>query len=296
MGEPASAPVPPSLHPATELGPVAIRVADAARSAAFYEGVLGFRRVPGADGRLALGAGSAPLVELYQVPGARPARRASGLYHFAVLLPGRPALGKALQRLAEAGIGIGEADHLVSEALYLSDPDGNGIELYRDRPRSEWTWRNGVVQMATEPLDLESLMREGAQDASDGRHLPEGTRIGHVHLQVADVPEAVRFYHGLLGFDVTAQWNGAAFLSAGGYHHHLGLNSWASRGAPPAPNGSTGLESFTIRVPDAAEQSRIRERLQAAGIKADTDGGTVLARDPWNEGLRIEIEAASGRA
>ncbi len=289
MSGPLSTPVQLSLHPSTRLGPVTIRVSDAARSAAFYESVLGFRRGPDHDGQTALGAGGSPLVILKEVMGAKPAPRASGLYHFAILVPDRPALGKALRRLAEARIGIGQADHLVSEALYLSDPDGNGIEVYRDRPRSEWSWSNGFVQMATEPLDLEDLLREGDQDPSEGALLPEGTRIGHVHLQVADVSEAVRFYHGVLGFDLTAQWSGAAFLSAGGYHHHLGLNSWASRGAPAAPAGSTGLESFSIRIPDAAEAGRIEAALRSAGISTRTEGSILRARDPWNVGLEIEI-------
>jgi catechol 2,3-dioxygenase len=289
MSEHQSAAVRASLHPATNLGPVALRVADAARSLAFYEGVLGFRRGPDEGGRPALGAGGSAVVILEEVPGARPARRASGLYHVAVLVPSRPALGKALRRLAEAGIGIGQADHLVSEALYLSDPDGNGIEIYRDRPRSEWKWDNGVVRMATDPLDLDAILAEGDRDGSDARAFPEGTRIGHVHLQVADVPEAVRFYHELIGFDITATWGGAAFLSAGGYHHHLGLNSWASRGAPPAPAGSTGLESFTLRVADASDQARIQASLREAGIATRRVGAALLTRDPWNVGLEIVL-------
>ena len=277
-----------SIATATKLGSVTIRVADAARSLGFYQTVLGFKRLDDRNGTPALGAGSSPVVVLKEVPGALPARRASGLYHFAVLVPSRAALGQALRRLAEAQIGIGEADHLVSEALYLSDPDGNGIEIYRDRPRSEWKWSNGTVQMATEPLDLEDLLREGDIDKSPAKVFPEGTRIGHVHLQVADVEEAVRFYHEILGFDITATWQGAAFLSAGGYHHHLGLNSWASRGAPPAPERSTGLESFVIQVPDAAELARIEKSLHDAGVAASMDDGVLRARDPWNIGLEIQ--------
>ncbi|MGA2764019.1 MAG: VOC family protein [Spirochaetia bacterium] len=277
-----------SIATATQLGPVIIRVADAARSLDFYQTVLGFKRLDDRNGVPALGAGSSSVVILKEVPRALPARRASGLYHFAVLVPSRAALGQALRRLAEAQIGIGEADHLVSEALYLSDPDGNGIEIYRDRPRSEWKWSNGTVQMATEPLDLEDLLREGDIDTSPAKVFPEGTRIGHVHLQVSDVEEAVRFYHGILGFDITATWQGAAFLSAGGYHHHLGLNSWASRGAPPAPEGSTGLESFGIQVPDAAELARIEKSLHEAGVAASMDAGVLRSRDPWNIGLEIQ--------
>lgn len=272
----------PSLHPDTTLGPVTLRVSDTERSIRFYQEVLGFRLAAGADGLAALGTGGSPVVLLKQVPGARSVRRASGLFHFAVLVPSRAALGKALRRLAEAEIGIGQADHLVSEALYLSDPDGNGIEIYRDRPRAEWQWDHGGVRMATEPLDLEGLMAEGDRDPSPSRELPHGTRIGHVHLQVADVPQAVAFYHGAVGFDLTARWPGAAFLSAGGYHHHLGLNSWASRGAPAAPEGSTGLESFVVRVSPSEDLAALGARLEAAGAPVRREDELLRARDPWN--------------
>jgi len=271
-----------SLLPRTSLGPVTIRVADSARSARFYRDVLGFQAAPGSDGLTALGAGGSPVVLLKQVPGARAVRPASGLFHFAILVPTRAALGQALRRLAESQVGIGQADHLVSEALYLADPDGNGIEIYRDRPRSQWRWNQGTVEMATEPLDLESLLHEGDRDPSQKETLPFETRIGHVHLQVADVEQATGFYHDAVGFDVTARWQGAAFLSAGGYHHHLGLNSWASRGAPPAPADSTGLESFVIRVPEAQDLSALAARLEAAGSPVRREDGTVRARDPWN--------------
>jgi catechol 2,3-dioxygenase len=271
-----------SLHPDTTLGPVTLRVADLDRSLRFYQEILGFQPAEGGNGLAALGAGGPPVVLLKHVPGARPVRRSSGLYHFAVLVSGRAALGQALRRLAEAEIGIGEADHLVSEALYLSDPDGNGIEIYRDRPRSEWRWSNGTVQMATEPLDLEGLVKEGDRDPSPSRRFPDGTRIGHVHLQVADVEQAVGFYHGAVGFDLTASWQGAAFLSAGGYHHHLGLNSWASRGAPAAPEGSTGIESFVIHVPDAESRAAVARRLQTSGAAARAEDGVLRIRDPWN--------------
>ena len=273
-----------SIHPATQLGPVTIRVADVSRSAGFYEEALGFRSVGRARGLPALGGqgSDSPIVLLQETPGARPARQASGLYHFAILVPSRPALGRVLRRLAKAGVQIGEADHLVSEALYLSDPDGNGIEIYRDRPRDQWGWSNGAVQMATEPLDLEDLLREAEIDPGEPDGLPAGTRIGHVHLQVSDVRKAVEFYHGILGFDVVAQWQGAAFLSAGGYHHHIGLNSWSSRGQPPAPPGSSGLESFVVTVPTGEEKERLAGRLREAGVQAAEADGALRVRDPWN--------------
>jgi catechol 2,3-dioxygenase len=257
-------------------------VADIDRSVRFYQEILGFRPGQDANGLVPLGAGGPPVVLLKHVPGARAILRSSGLYHFAILVPSRPALGQALRRLAEAEIRIGQSDHLVSEALYLSDPDGNGIEIYRDRPRTEWKWSNGSVQMATEPLDLEGLLREGDRAPAAARQFPEGTRIGHVHLQVADVEQAVAIYHGAVGFDITASLGGAAFLSAGGYHHHLGLNSWASRGAPAAPEGSIGLESFVIQVPDAQTQDAMAQRFTYSGLGARMEDGVLRVRDPWN--------------
>lgn len=276
------------------LGPVTIRVADVSRSLRFYKEALGFQPVSDAAGLPALGVPGAegadfPIVVLKETPEARPARHASGLYHFAILVPSRPDLGRALRLLARAEVPIGQADHLVSEALYLSDPDGNGIEIYRDRPRDQWKWDNGTVQMATEPLDLEDLLREAESEPGASGQLTSGTRIGHVHLQVSDVQKAVQFYHGILGFDIVAAWQGAAFVSAGGYHHHLGLNSWSSRGAPPAPPGSSGLESFVIKVPTTEEQSRLAGRLQDAGVGVSESGGALRARDPWNIGLEVTV-------
>ncbi|MGD0724998.1 MAG: VOC family protein [Spirochaetia bacterium] len=276
----------PALHPATQLGPITIRVADLERSLRFYEKVIGLTSARRGGGDVPLGVeDEPPLILLQETPGARHLPRNSGLYHFAILLPTRADLGSALQRLIDSDVRIGQADHLVSEALYLSDPDGNGMEIYRDRPRAEWTWRGGKVEMAVDPLDLDSLLRDAAPGGSGAA--PAGTTIGHIHLQVSDVQQAVQFYHGILGFDITAAFQGAAFLSAGGYHHHLGLNSWSSRGAPPAPPDAAGLESFSIRVPSKNEQGRIAERLKAAGVAGVLENGRVSVRDPWNIGIEI---------
>jgi len=275
-----------TLHQATMLGPVTLRVADLERSARFYKKVIGLSLTRQVEGNLALGVGSeTPLIHLKETPGARHVPRSSGLYHFAVLLPTRADLGGALKRLIDADIRIGQSDHLVSEALYLSDPDGNGIEIYRDRPRAEWTWRNGMIEMAVDPLDLDGVLKEAAPGGYGGA--PVGTTIGHVHLQVSDVQKAVQFYHGIIGFDITASFQGAAFLSAGGYHHHLGLNSWNSRGAAPAPPDSAGLESFIIRVPSNDELERIAERFREAGVPCVSESGRLAVRDPWNIGVEI---------
>jgi len=275
-----------TLHPATLLGSVTIRVADLERSTRFYEKVIGLSSTPQAAGSAALGVEKGPpLIHLKETPGARHVPGRSGLYHFAVLLPTRADLGDALRRLIDSNIRVGRSDHLVSEALYLADPDGNGIEIYRDRPRTEWTWRDGMVEMAVDPLDLESLLGDAAPGGYGAAH--PGTTIGHVHLQVSDVRQAVQFYHNVIGFDLTASFQGAAFLSAGGYHHHLGLNSWSSRGAPPAPPDAAGLESFTIRVPSEEELRHVVDRLKMAGINGVFEEGRVSVRDPSNVGVQI---------
>ena len=210
-------------------------------------------------------------------------RRATGLYHLAILYPTRLDLAHALARLASAQWSLdGVADHLVSEALYLSDPDGNGIELYRDRPRGEWSYADGQLQMATLPLDLRSLADE--LTAADGPQptVPAGTAIGHVHLQVASIPDAEAFYHGVLGFDVTTRgYPGALFVSAGGYHHHLGLNTWHSAGSGPATPGAVGLHSYEVVLPDRAELDRVLDRVRDAGLSPDSESADAAAvRDP----------------
>jgi catechol 2,3-dioxygenase len=260
-------------------------VSDADRSRRFYEVATGLRATELDDGAIALGTnGGAPLVEL-QGDGSAPALdpRAPGLFHLAILLPSRLDLAIAFARLAQARIPLtGASDHLVSEALYLSDPDGNGIEIYRDRPRDEWQVRDGVLQMATIPLDLDSLIGELDDRSELSPAAPPGTRIGHVHLQVADLAEAERFYAGVLGFDVTVRgYPGALFVSAGGYHHHLGLNTWNSLGSPPPAPGSVGLESFEIVLPNADELDRVLGRARGAGVETleRPDGWHV--RDPF---------------
>ena len=223
------------IHPKTDVGTVRLTVADLERSRDFYQRALGLRATQGDRAGLTLGTDDGtPLIELTGDPAAPPRpRRATGLFHLAVLLPSRRDLAIALRRLADARVRLdGASDHLVSEALYLHDPDGNGIEIYRDRPRDEWPHLNGSLEMATLPLDLDDLMTELPPASAADATVPAGTRIGHVHLQVSDLDAAEAFYAGVLGFDVTVKgYAGALFVSAGGYHHHLGLNTWQSRGA-----------------------------------------------------------------
>jgi len=240
-----------SIHPDTTVGPVALTVADLARSEDFYTGVLGFRAIERGDRALTLAAGGAvPLLRLVEQPGARPKpQRATGLYHFAILVPSRLDLARALRHLAEQRYPLtGASDHLVSEALYLDGPDGNGIEIYRDRPRDEWPHANGQLQMAVDPLDVDGILGELARDDRPWDGLAPQTRIGHIHLHVADLRAAEAFYSGVLGFDVMLRYGaGALFISAGGYHHHIGLNTWAGwarrrrrQGRPACATSSSG--------------------------------------------------------
>ena len=227
------------------IGQVSLTVRDLERSLSFYREVLGFVEL--GPGRLGP-AGGRVLIELHERKDAivKP-RRSAGLFHFAILVPSRAALGRSLRRLAETRWPMsGAADHLVSEALYLNDPDGLGIEIYRDRPRDTWRMANGELAMATDPLDLEAIHDEpGAEAPWNG--LEAGTIMGHVHLHVPHIDTAEAFYCGRIGFDpVVRRYPGALFVSAGGYHHHLGLNTWAGIGAPPPPENSAGLRSFTI--------------------------------------------------
>jgi catechol 2,3-dioxygenase len=273
------------IGPDTSLGAVSLTVSDIGRSRSFYETALGLRVEELADGGLSFGTpGGHALVQLNGDASAAPLdRRATGLYHLAILVPSRLDLAHALARLAQAQWSLdGVADHLVSEALYLSDPDGNGIEIYRDRPRQRWTYDGGQLQMATLPLDLRGLA--DALKSSDGPQpvVPTGTVMGHVHLQVADIGEAEGFYHGILGFDVTTRgYPGALFVSAGGYHHHLGMNTWHSAGSGPARPGSVGMRSYEVRVPDSAELDRVLARIRAAGLELETERqGAASVRDP----------------
>jgi catechol 2,3-dioxygenase len=281
-----------SIHPGTAVGTVRLTVSDIGRAQMFYERALGFATTELDDGSLALGvAGERPLVELRGDRSApRLNRRATGLYHLAVLVPSRRDLAFALRRLADERCPLdGASDHLVSEALYLSDPDGNGIEIYRDRPRGDWPYEHGQLQMATNALDLRNVLDELEGAGGPQRLAPSGTRIGHVHLQVAEIERSEAFYSGVLGFDVVVRsYPGALFVSAGGYHHHIGMNTWHSAGSSPPAPGAVGLRSFDVKLPDAEELQRIRTRVRAAGVEAEeaADGGFVV-RDPSGNAVAL---------
>jgi catechol 2,3-dioxygenase len=276
-----------AIDPRTAIGAVRLTVSDLGRSRGFYEHTLGLRVSELDDGGLAFGGDGAghSLIELAGDSSApRLDPRATGLFHLAILVPSRLDLAFALARLADAHWPLeGASDHLVSEALYLSDPDGNGIEIYRDRPREEWRMLDGQLQMATLPLDLRDLAGELVTSGSRQPAAPAATTIGHVHLQVSELRQTEAFYNGVLGFEVTVRsYPGALFVSAGGYHHHIGLNTWHSAGSgPPAP-GAVGLRAFEIVLPGQAELDAALERVAAAGLMSEPDASTSgrLVRDP----------------
>ncbi len=270
---------------------MSLTVSDLARSLRFYNDVLGLAPAERSNGRALLAAGATPLLHLVELPGARPKpARATGLYHFAVLLPGRPDLARWLRHVLESGWPLqGWSDHGVSEAIYLADPDGNGIEVYRDRPRDEWPLVDGELQMVTEPLDARDLLAQAGAASSSWR-MPAGAVMGHVHLHVASIPQAQGFYCDMLGFDLMQRYGPSAlFVSAGGYHHHIGLNTWAGVGAPPAPAGSAGLRYFTVMLPDAAALDALVARVQAAGHAVTQEADGWYLRDPSGNGIRLTL-------
>lgn len=280
------------LPAATRLGSVDLQVADLDRSVAYYQGVLGLGQLDrdGGQARLAAGRQDRPLVVLRERAGAAavPAQGRLGLYHFAILLPSRADLGRFLRHLGEIGERVGASDHLVSEAVYLRDPDGLGIEVYADRPRSAWETRDRELQMAPRPLDTEAVLGEAGDSRWTG--MPPGTVIGHVHLHVGNLEQAAKFYHQGLGLDRTVwSYPGALFLSAGGYHHHLGLNTWAA-GAPPAEEADAQLLEWKMELPDVVQVDRVAENLDAAGHPVErASPGEMLTRDPWGTRLRIGV-------
>ncbi len=283
-----------SIDPATRMGAVRLTVSELDRSRSFYERVLGLRSSELDTGALAFRAEAGePLVELHGDASASAlARRATGLFHLAILVPSRRDLALALTRIAQARWALdGASDHLVSEALYLSDPDGNGIEIYRDRPRPEWPHSNGELEMASLPLDLDDVLGELSGQEHPQPVAPADTTVGHVHLKVADLDDAEAFYSRGLGFEVTVRaYPGALFVSAGDYHHHIGLNTWNSRGAGPPSHGAVGLRSFDVLLPTGDALADVLARAGAAGIRIQKTDRGALTRDP--SGNAVVLRAA----
>jgi len=282
-----------SIDPRTRVGAVRLAVRDLDAVRDFYERSIGLRDVD-ADGVTRLGPQGGPaLIELEPAPDAplRPPGT-TGLFHLAILVPSRRDLAAALQRVGDSGWRFtGASDHLVSEALYLNDPEGNGIELYRDRPAEEWDWDDDQVRMATIPLDLDGVL--GALDGADpAEPMTSATRMGHVHLNVADLASTEAFYSGAIGLDVTVRdYPGALFMSAGGYHHHVGANTWAGEGAPPPPPGALGLRSFELVVPSRDELEAAEAWLRAAGFETSPNDGALAATDPSGNLVRLVVDA-----
>lgn len=285
------------------IGRVRLRVADLERALGFYQGVLGLRRVrdegprvglaPGADSD-APGSGATPheIIVLQEIPGIAPRPRrpvTTGLYHVAILVSSRQALGRSLLALYEAGYPLrGMSDHAVSESLYLDDPDGNGLEIYADRPRAEWPVRDGIVQMTVEPMDHDGVLAAGRVQPTPATGLPSKTVVGHVHLTVSRLAPSLAFYHEVVGFDLMMRIPSLVAVSAGGYHHHLNLNTWAGEGAPPDSEGMAGLAAWELRVPGAEARRALAARLGERRI--ESSNGLLSARDP--DGALMEVVGA----
>ena len=277
------------LHAKAQLGAVHLQVADLARSSVYYREVIGLRTLHETDAQAVLGpqGDTTAIVVLHHLEGAEPmpTRGRLGLYHFAILLPDRAALGRFIAHLAAIGAYAGMSDHLVSEAVYLTDPDGLGIEVYADRPRASWRIANRALEMATLTLDAADLVRASKGVPWSGA--PVGTRIGHVHLFVSDLDAASRFYHDGLGLDkVVLDFPGALFMSAGGYHHHLGTNTWAA-GAPHAKPGDARLLEWSVILPSDHDVEDTARALEKAGATVAREDGDVVAEDPWGTMVRV---------
>ena len=277
------------------LGPVSLVVRDLEAMIDFYGKDAGLRMKRLDDHYVEFypgGESSEPLLILRHDPGAERAPTiAAGLYHYAILLPTRKSLAAVYLSLGNAGVVFdGYADHLVSEALYLTDPEGNGIEIYADRPRSEWPFdEDGKVQMATQPLDIDSLLAEVSGITKNTLNaFGDGTKVGHVHLKVTDITRSVAFYQQLLGMDVMNYWGSAAFLSAGGYHHHIGMNTWETLGGPPQKKGWAGLESFTVKI-QRTRFDELAAKLSDSPIAHIQDSERLFVSDP--DGIELLIRA-----
>ena len=280
-----------AIAPQTTVGAVHLTVSELTRSLDYYRGAVGLGVLEQGGGQVSLGANGRELLVLVEEPGARPAAGYTGLYHFALRVPERAELGAWLAHAARDRVPlVGLSDHFVSEALYLSDPDGHGIEIYWDRPRRLWEGKVGTT-LTTMPLDVDDLLGvldDPETEPFDG--LPEGTVMGHVHLKVSSIPETIGFYRDVLGFDLTAQLGDqAAFLSAGGYHHHIGANTWESAGAQSPPSGTAALRHATVVLPDEGARAEVVSHVEAAGGAVEGRGGGPLVRDPSGNALVLVV-------
>jgi catechol 2,3-dioxygenase len=271
------------------IGTVRLKVRDLKAVSAFYRSVLGLAPIEADERRITLGTSSTPLLELAGDPSLAPHdSRQAGLFHTAFLMPSRADLARWLAHAAAARVALqGASDHIVSEAIYLADPEGNGIEVYADRPVSRWRTQNGEVRMTTDPLDVQDLLKTA--EGTEWSSFPEGGMVGHVHLQVGDTEVADRFYRDVLGLDIAARYPGASFYGSGGYHHQLAGNVWNSRRAGPRSDGMAGLDAVEIVARDAADLAEVAARAESSGIPITTDTGGTTLRDPWGTAIILKV-------
>src|SRR3972149_6858097 len=294
-----------SIHPATLIGHVSLTIANLENQITFYQQVLGFQLHWREGNKAGLGAGGADLLRLTEEPNVRKYQRVTGLYHFAVLFPNRRELARAIARLFALKYPNYPTDHIMTKTTYLDDPEGNGIELYAESPE-DGTWRmangifetrraDGTISNGREPLDVDALFSHLKEDDRLDVPIPPETRVGHMHLHVRNIDEAVAFYHGMLGFDVmgVAKAFRAAFVSAGGYHHHIGLNTWQGEGAPPPPADAVGLRHFTVELPNQQALDQVIERIGKAGIPSNQTNDGLLLHDPSQNGMILTLRPAS---
>lgn len=291
-----------SINPATQIGHVALSVANLDNQIAFYQQVLGFVQHWRDGNEAGLGAGGPDLLRLVEKPGARRYHRVTGLYHFAVLFPDRRQLARAMARLFALKYQNYPTDHIMTKTTYLDDPEGNGIELYAESPEDGWMGMengqyiarraDGSPSDGREPLNVEALLRHLTKDDRLDVPVPPQTRLGHIHLHIRNVNEALDFYHGILGFDVmgNAKAMRAAFISAGGYHHHIGLNTWQGEGAPPPPPDAAGLRYFTVVLPDQVALDEVVARVEKAGLPAAPAADGLLVSDPSHNNVVLTVK------
>ncbi|MDQ0230879.1 VOC family protein [Metabacillus malikii] len=267
---------------------VSIKVGDLTKSLQFYEQIVGLKLLEKAGSIATLTADDrTPILKLEQPEGVTPKEEKTvGLYHFALLLPTRKDLSEYLRHILKIGYPIGAADHHVSEALYLNDPDGNGIEIYRDRPDSEWIWKDGLVHMTTEQLDGNAILAESSGEWS---RLPSNTKMGHIHLHVNDVKRAETFYTELLGFEVVSYYPQAAFLSSGNYHHHIAINLWQGADAKKPSHNSVGLNWYTIVYPNVQTLDRIVANLKQQDVPITENNQFIETEDPSGNKIRLTV-------
>ena len=291
-----------SIHPQTLLGHVSLTVANLDNQIAFYQQALGFQQHWRDGNRAGLGAGGADLIRLVEQPNVKRYRRVTGLYHFAIVFPNQRELARAVARLFVLKVPNSPTDHIMTKTTYLNDPEGNGIELYAESPEDgsfviendDFVTRraDGTLSDGREALDVDKLFSHLSEDDRLDASLPPETRVGHVHLHVRNVAEAVDFYHGIIGFDLKGMSSTfrAAFVSAGGYHHHLGLNAWQGEGAPPPPADAVGLRHFTVELPDQKSLDEVIARVDAAGLPSNMTEDGLLIQDPSQNGVVLTVK------